>query len=401
MKQPPDKSAATYQVTSVVRACRILSAFAEAGEVLELPAVVSRTGLHRATAFRLLATLVQAGFLERVGTHGYRSCCELRRSRRFRVGYAEQNAINPYISTVTASLRFAAASAGLDLLVVNNQGNRRIALRNADYLVAQKVDLAIEFQLVADISEQISERFRTAGIPLIALDNPHPGAVYFGADNFKAGAMAGQHLGRWTAQHWSGAADELLLLTASVGGPILEARLQGVMTGLAAVLPGTRGIARVRLETHTHFDVALEVVRRHLRRTNAQRILVAAVNDPTALGALEAFREYGRESHCAVVSHDGAALVRRELRRSGTRLVAVVAYFPETYGERLAPLILEMLHRRPVPPAVYTKHVLLTPNNVNSVYANDLLVADGDVGVEWPVSGKALPPASAIAGWSG
>ncbi len=378
MKRNGQDGRAAYEVGSVVRACRILASFEGPDEVLELPAIAARTGLHRATAFRLLATLARAGFVERTGAHAYRACCQLRKSKRFRVGYAEQCTTNPYIATVTRSLGLAAASAGLDLLVVNNKASRSAALRNAELLVRKRVDIAIEFQLVADIADRISGIFGNAGIPLIALDNPHPGAVYFGADNYKAGHMAGVHLGRWAAQNWDGAADELILLCVSVGGPILEARLQGVMAGLAATLPDTRNTPKFRLETQGRFHIAMDETRRHLRRSRSEHVLVAAVNDPAALGALEAFREYGRESRCVVVSHDGTADARHELRRPRTRLAGSVAYFPETYGERLVPLALEMLHKRPVPPAVYTRHVLLTPSNVDKVYANDLLI-DGEL----------------------
>jgi ribose transport system substrate-binding protein len=36
---------------------------------------------------------------------------------------------------------------------------------------------------------------------------------------------------------------------------------------------------------------------------------------------------------------------------------------------------LDILHRRPVPPAVFVKHQLVTPENVNHVYPNDELMA--------------------------
>jgi ribose transport system substrate-binding protein len=51
--------------------------------------------------------------------------------------------------------------------------------------------------------------------------------------------------------------------------------------------------------------------------------------------------------------------------------VGSVAYFPETYGERLVRLALDLLNRRFVAPAVLTQHQLLTANNVDHVYPND------------------------------
>ena len=55
---------------------------------------------------------------------------------------------------------------------------------------------------------------------------------------------------------------------------------------------------------------------------------------------------------------------RDELRQPGTRLIGSVAYFPEKYGAEIVAVALDILHRRPVPPAVFVKHQLVTPENV-------------------------------------
>ena len=62
---------------------------------------------------------------------------------------------------------------------------------------------------------------------------------------------------------------------------------------------------------------------------------------------------------------------RAELRESGTRMVGSVAYFPEQYGEGIVQLALDILRHQPVPPAVFVKHKLLTPENVDHYYPND------------------------------
>jgi ribose transport system substrate-binding protein len=249
-----------------------------------------------------------------------------------------------------------------------------MALRNADRFVREGVDLVMDFQLFADIVDSVAAKFSAAGIPLIAIDNPHPGAIYFGADNYRAGHIAGTHLGRWAATNWHGLVDEVLLLGASVGGPVLEARLLGIADGITAALPHAGEIPQVRHDVKGQFDEALEVVRKHLRRTCASHILAGTINDPAALGALLAFREFGAEDRCAIVGQGAVAEARHEMRRSDTRLVGSVAYFPETYGERLMRLAREMLNGAPVPSAIFTQHQIVTAANVNKLYANDLLL---------------------------
>ena len=58
----------------------------------------------------------------------------------------------------------------------------------------------------------------------------------------------------------------------------------------------------------------------------------------------------------------------------GTRLIGSVAYFPEKYGAEIVAVALDILHRRPVPPAVFVKHQLVTPENVDHIYPNDHLI---------------------------
>ena len=55
---------------------------------------------------------------------------------------------------------------------------------------------------------------------------------------------------------------------------------------------------------------------------------------------------------------------RAELRQPDTRLIGSVAYFPEKYGAEVVAVALDILHRRPVPPAVFVKDQLVTPENV-------------------------------------
>ncbi|MCE5308269.1 MAG: substrate-binding domain-containing protein [Acidobacteriales bacterium] len=365
----------TVPTGAVARACGILKTFRQPEEVLELREIAHRCGMNKSTVCRILSTLTANSFVERVGRHGYRSCIRQLRSKHFRVGYAAQSTVVSFITTVTDSLTVAAQAAALDLLVVNNRASRKIALANADHLVRERVDLAIEFQLYSDIAEELAAKFSAANIPLIALDTPHPNAIYFGADNYKAGRMAGMQLARWAAKHWHGQVDEILLVGATSGGPALEARMLGVADGIAEALPHTHGKPKTTLDTKTaQVDLAFELVRKHLRSSRATHTLVGTVNDPTALAVLQVFREHGAETKSAIVGQGATAEARHEMRRPGTSLIGSVAYFPETYGERLVPLVLDMLCHRPVPRSVLTRHVMVTPANVNKVYPNDLLL---------------------------
>ena len=116
-------------------------------------------------------------------------------------------------------------------------------------------------------------------------------------------------------------------------------------------------------------------MRKNLRESKSKRTLVGAANDSSALGALRAFEEAGRAQECVIVGQNGEPEARAELRLPNTRLIASVAYFPEKYGDGLLRLALDILARKAAPPAMFTTHQVITPENVDHFYPNDSLLA--------------------------
>ena len=371
-----------YLVKSVEHASRLLSAFRTSGEGLPLREVASRSGLPKSMAFRLLYTLERCGMVEKVGENLYRSCLRPFKQKLYRLGYAAQGTDYQFSKEVSAGLQRAAQTEGVELISVDNRYNAKIAQRNADVLVREKVDLVIEFQTDEQVAPIVAAKYREANIPFIAIEVPHPGATYFGANNYEAGLIGGRHLGRWAKQHWQGQVDEILLLALARAGGLPKMRLTGMLVGMKEVVPALENTKVTFLEGDGVFSQSLEVVRRHLRTNRSRRLLVGAINDPSAIGALRAFQEAGRAQTCAIMGQNASPEGRAELRRPGTRLVGSVAYFPEKYGTAIVGVALDLLNHRPVPPAVFAKHELVTPENVNHVYPNDdlMIVAPGATG---------------------
>ena len=257
-------------------------------------------------------------------------------------------------------MRSAAARRGLELVEVDNRNRAAVAVRNADALIAAGVDLAIVFQTHVKAAAAIGAKYGEAGIPLIAIDVPHPGAVFFGGDNERAGRALGRRAARWAIDNWNGGLDEVVLVEERAAGPLGDARLRGVVDGLRTGLTGDRGFAETRRDGRGRFEESWQAARKLLRGKRRRR-LFAAVNDAAALGVLRAIEEAGLQADSAVVGHGGSAEILEELRRPETRLIASVAFFPENYGENLLTLALDLLEDRATPAAVFLKHRLLSP----------------------------------------
>ena len=149
-------------------------------------------------------------------------------------------------------------------------------------------------------------------------------------------------------------------------------RLTGMLVGMKEICPQLEHCQVTYLDGDGKLGESFEAMRRHLRVSRARGFLVGAINDPSALGALarvaggrprrDPARSWGRTRH----PKDAPSCAQ-----PGTRLIGSVAYFPEKYGAEIVAVALDILHRRPVPPAVFVKHQLVTPENVDHIYPND------------------------------
>jgi ribose transport system substrate-binding protein len=355
---------------TVLRACDVLKAFQFRGEELCLADVTERTGLPKTTAFRLLRTLIHGGLVERAGSGVYRNCFGPVSAKPYRIGFASQGGA-PFAQEVQRSIELACARENLQLIKVDNRYSAREALRNADVLIKEHVDLVLEFQTYERVAPVVAAKFLESNTPVIAIEVPHPGATYFGANNYKAGLIAGRALGRWTRENWNYRVDQVLLLELPIAGSLVELRITGFVDGLRSELPEAGNVPAIHLNGRGDFEQVLETMRQFLRRSRAKRTLIGTVNDVCALAALRAFEEVGASDKIAVASQNCIPEVRNELRRPGTPLVGSVAYFPERYGEEIIPLALGILAKKSLASTVFVKHQLITPRNVDLVYPLD------------------------------
>ncbi len=372
-KVPDNETKQAYLVGAILRACELLKAFRSPGESLALRELVARTELDKTTVFRAAQSLVAGGLLERAGGDRYRCLFRPCQTREFRIGYAAMAGNSLFSQEMSNSLRLAAAAKNVELIEVDNQLSARVAIRNSERLVRDHVDLAIEFQVHQTAAPKIASNFSRAGIPIIAIHTPHPGAVFFGGNNYVAGRLGGRALGKWAASAWGGKVDSILLLGHSAAGPLTNSRLTGVAAGISEILQELNPADVISLDVKGGYAETIEAVNKHLSRSTASHILVGCINDSVALGAVRAFADAARSEHCAIVGQNGTLPARVELREPNTRLIGSVGFFPERYGEQVMGLALNILHGESVPPAVFIKHTLITKENVNNYYPNDTL----------------------------
>ncbi len=288
----------------------------------------------------------------------------------YKIGFANLSEDIAFAVDVRRSLERAAKNGhNIDLIVVDNQLNGEVALRAADQLIAQGVDLAIEYQIDEKMGSIIIDKFQRARIPVIAVDIPIVGATYFGMDNYRAGHMAGVALGNWLLENWQGQFDRLLVLEEARAGALPAARIRGQLDGLQEIVGEIPASQILYLDSGNTSEISEGSMLNALKRLpEAHRLAVLSFNDDAALGALQAAQKLNREEAVVIVGQGADRRVREELRHPTSRIVGSTAFMPEKYGAKLLDIALKILRGEPVPPAVYGDCTFINPENITFFY---------------------------------
>ena len=307
--------------------------------------------------------------------------------QRFRVAFANLNeepgtridGLGFTGSEIRRSFELASRSLPVDMTYYDNGGDGNKALGNAKDAVASKVDLLIEYNSDARANVEIGRMLETARIPLLAVNYSVPGAPLYTADNIGAGRIAGQALGKFAKENWS---DQTLVaaILGDVSDPsaAVTARIQGVTEGLRQELPD---LSLVRLDSAGHSVRAGSALSKFLAAQTRRKVLVATLDDASALAAKSAVEAAGRISDCVIVSQGadrsihGGASEKKEIdpANRGSVVLGSVAYYFDRYGYEILPIALRMLRGEHVPSQTLTKHIMISAKNVFLEYPpNDM-----------------------------
>jgi len=294
-------------------------------------------------------------------------------SGKYRIGFANLSEYTPFSRDVRRGLEKAAqGSHEVELIVADNQLDPQIAVEVADEFLSQGVDLVIEYQIDETTGNLIAHKFQQANIPIIAVDIPMLGAVYFGVNNYEAGKMAGVELGKAIQQKWNGDVDHVIVMEQRRAGNLPAMRIQGQLDGLLEVVPTIPDSHFIRVDSDNTSEGSYEVMRSVLASIDAaSSVAVICFNDDAAVGALYAAQEASILENLLLVGQGADRRLRTEMRKENSPVVGATAYHPEEYGSYLIQLSLDILSGKQVTPAAYMQHTFINPDNVDHFYPHD------------------------------
>jgi ribose transport system substrate-binding protein len=361
---PKAKIKRLYIIPILSKGLDVLELLEQSHGPINLEEVYKKTHISKTSVYRILKTLVHRGYVAQTQNGQYRLVV---RPRRLCFGFAVQSADLPFSQAVSRSVTAAASAAGIELVLLDNRFDTETAVRNAEEFAAKRVDLVLEFQAEESAGPRIANVFKKADIPVIAIDVPHPNATYFGVDNFECGIEAGNLLAQYAQRRWKAHVDWVLGVGFNEAGSFVQSRITGAFDAIGQRLRGLPPERFVQIDGRGSRNPSRIAVGEFLQRNpGSQRILVAAATDTSALGVLDAARQYSREPDIAVVGQDCIPDALEEMQSGQSALIGSISHEAETYGPRLMQLGISMLRGYAIPPYNYVRHRVVTPETLNS-----------------------------------
>nr|ADI22932.1 ABC-type sugar transport system, periplasmic component [uncultured actinobacterium HF0500_35G12] len=311
--------------------------------------------------------------------------CQGQDGSGLKVAYGDLATGIPFVTQVWENIQEVAAACNLEIVYADNNLDGETALENARTFTLQGVDGVIQFQIDQTIEGALCDELRAndPDLPVIAIDIAHPScALFFGANNPRAGELAGEGVGQWAKENWDCGIDMIITLETFEVGDVNVMRSNGSVRGIQNVCsdlaygdfeewaPEQSGSIVTRINGGGTTDSAFPLVLDTFTANPGKRIAVVSLNDDMGLAALAAAEELGIEDN-VVYGSQGADATIHDTIRTNSHYVGSTAYFPEAYGTYVVPLILKMINGVSVEDPTLLDHLLITADNIDDYYPAD------------------------------
>ncbi len=283
-----------------------------------------------------------------------------------KIGYISYGEQVPFVAEVSEGMRSQASIAQAELVECDARLDLNEVARCMTQLTEAGVKGIIQFQgTLADpavVCEQVP-----AGVPVVAIEFEQPpcGATLVGADDLRAGQIAGTAVGEWVKSNWSCTYDAYVSFESSVAAARSQKRMEGYRQGFSAICPIENEQIGPAVDTEPAARAAMGEVLAAL--PDASRVLVVAVNSDTAIGALDAAATAGRTGD-VWVSGQGGLEAARDRIRSDEHYIGDAAYFPERFGRSALPALLDLIAGRDVPALLLQEPAWIDAESIDRYY---------------------------------
>jgi DeoR/GlpR family transcriptional regulator of sugar metabolism len=243
-----------------------------------------------------------------------------------------------------------------------------------DNILTDRIDVVIASSVNPKYDGRLLESITRKNIPIIteslAIQDEE---TVVAVDNFKAGRDLGIWAGEFVRKNWNKA----YVLDLSYSLSNTQARSRGFAAGIREANPDTEIVLSINAQSRysTAYQLTRDALTVH-RNIN----VIFAINDATALGALNACRDLGIDRGSLIIIPFGLegdriknALLEQEYCQAG------LAMFPEIVGPTCIEAAIAAYNHEPLPRQLITPYVIVTPETMQDIYTN----ANGAWRINW------------------
>jgi ribose transport system substrate-binding protein len=296
-------------------------------------------------------------------------------SKTWTIAFAEGWAANAFSVPIHKGVYLYAKLAGVKIIYCDNQFKTDQAISCAEQLVSEHPDFAIESNWQSGVVDALSKIWSKAHVPTVNDDVWHPNSIFFGANNYESGTIAGRAAGTYAKQKWGCKDVWVFLGEHKEEGAAADLRLSGFADGVQEVcgkLPSGQ-INREIMAAGTT-DQAITVTTDWLTaHPQAKHIVATSIDDERATGMAKAFLATRRDGVAAGQGADtvGIAAVK-DAPVSKNDYLGTVAFFNNKYALYMMSIGLDVLEGKPVPQEVHLPHVFITHSDLGKTDVTSL-----------------------------
>lgn len=303
----------------------------------------------------------------------------------FTISFANATNDGATYSGMQTSLQQALKGTGAKLNVYNNNSSATTIFQNLSTMIAEKPDVIIEVNPLADASARISQQLKRSGIPCIAVNVPIDGCYFFNQDIPPLGKqLATTVAAMMKKKNWTGANTKVILLETAAYGSLNDALWQ-FYAPLSRKVPGmtpvdadeitttstTIGNNGLQVNTDYSIDAAYKTFATTLQQLpKDQHMVIDCLGDEPCIGAYRALKTAGRLDDAMLMAW-GTTPQGLGLLRDDDAWVAESANFFSSWGSFLAPMALAIAGGTKAPAQTFPPQTIVTKDNVNDVFNSD------------------------------
>ncbi|WP_369226499.1 sugar ABC transporter substrate-binding protein [Streptomyces sp. R39] len=294
-----------------------------------------------------------------------------------------------------------AQALGAKVTVYDNHGDADTMLRNADLMVAARPDVIVEYPSVANATDRVGQKFKTAGIPCIAINVPVKGCSFFNFDQVALAKLGAQAMAKkMAARGWDGTNTTVLIGQASQLGSSVNIAVTSFYDELSRIVPNMKHVSSSAITSTTTQITADQGYQGDLGLTadsgytatlhslqsmpQKRNLVVYTVSDDTTQGVLRAADTQGRTAKTLLSGYGGTLQGLNAVREGGVWATDQNGFFPQ-WGEFLLAMSVAIAQGVEPPALTSPPQVVLTKENVDTYYKP---------GTEELIKMPALPKAS-------